>query len=98
MECKPPTFGGHEGAVGLLKWFEGIESAFTKCNCPPSEKVRYATGTLEGTGLVWWSAQVQMLGVELAHTTPWEDFKHLIREKYCSRVEIQKLDAEFYNL
>ena len=28
MDCKPHTFGGHEGAVGLLRWFERTESIF----------------------------------------------------------------------
>uniref|UniRef100_A0A251UXQ2 Putative retrotransposon gag domain, Thiamin diphosphate-binding fold protein n=1 Tax=Helianthus annuus TaxID=4232 RepID=A0A251UXQ2_HELAN len=78
MDCKPQTFSGTEGAVGLL--------------------VKYATGTLEDGALTWWNAQVQMLGIEMANATTWDDFKELMREEYCPRDEIQKLENEFYNL
>ncbi|KAI3686735.1 hypothetical protein L1987_80419 [Smallanthus sonchifolius] len=34
MDCKPHTFSGAEGAVGLLRWFEKVESVIAMCNCP----------------------------------------------------------------
>ncbi|KAJ0951771.1 putative transcription factor interactor and regulator CCHC(Zn) family [Helianthus annuus] len=98
MDCKPQTFSGTEGAVGLLRWFEKAESVFAMCNCPEGDRVKYATGTLEDGALTWWNAQVQMLGIEMANATTWDDFKELMREEYCPRDEIQKLENEYYDL
>ncbi|XP_022027365.1 uncharacterized protein LOC110928650 [Helianthus annuus] len=98
MDCKPQTFSGTEGPVGLLRWFEKVESVFAMCNCPAGDRVKFASGTLEDGALTWWNAQVQMLGIEMANVTTWDDFKELIREDYCPRDEIQKLEIEYYNL
>ncbi|KAJ0804641.1 putative retrotransposon gag domain-containing protein [Helianthus annuus] len=98
MDCRPTTFSGTEGAVGLLHWFEKLESVFEMCECPEARRVKYATGTLEGMALTWWNAQVQMLGIVAANATPWNDFKELIKEEYCSHDDIHKLEVEFFNL
>ncbi|KAF5815616.1 putative retrotransposon gag domain-containing protein [Helianthus annuus] len=98
MDCRPTTFNGTEGAVGLLHWFEKLESVFEMCECPEARRVKYATGTLEGLALTWWNAQVQMLGIIAANATPWNDFKELIKEEYSSRDDIHKLEVEFFNL
>ncbi|KAJ0515365.1 putative transcription factor interactor and regulator CCHC(Zn) family [Helianthus annuus] len=98
MDCKPQTFTGTEGAVGLLRWFEKAESVFAICNCPAGDRVKYAAGTLADGALTWWNAQVQLLGIEAANATTWDDFKELIREEYCPRDEIQKLENEYYDL
>ncbi|KAM0038926.1 putative transcription factor interactor and regulator CCHC(Zn) family [Helianthus debilis subsp. tardiflorus] len=98
MDCRPNTFSGTEGAVGLLHWFEKLESVFEMCECPEARKVKYATGTLEGIALTWWNAQVQILGLAAANATPWNDFKELIKREYCTREDIHKLEDELYNL
>ncbi|KAJ0956935.1 putative transcription factor interactor and regulator CCHC(Zn) family [Helianthus annuus] len=98
MDCKPQTFSGTEGAVGLLRWFEKAESVFAMCNCPVGDHVKYATGTLEDGALTWWNAQVQLLGIDAANATTWDDFMELMREEYCPRDEIQKLENEYYDL
>ncbi|KAJ0765680.1 putative nucleotidyltransferase, Ribonuclease H [Helianthus annuus] len=98
MECRPSTFSGTEGVVGLLHWFEKLESVFEMCECPEDRRVKFATGTLEGAALTWWKAQVQLLGLAVANATPWNDFKNLIKEEYCSRDDIHKLEVEFFNL
>ena len=69
MDYKPHNFSGAEGAAGLLRWFEKTESVLAKCNCPAADKVKYATGTLEGTALTWLNTQVQMLGLDVANAT-----------------------------
>ena len=84
MDCRPSTFSGIEGAVGLLHWFEKLESVFELCECPEARRVKYATGTLEGITLTWWNAQVQMLGLAAANATPWNDFEELIKREYCT--------------
>ncbi|KAJ0636963.1 putative nucleotidyltransferase, Ribonuclease H [Helianthus annuus] len=98
MDCRPSTFSGTEGAVGLLHWFEKLESVFEMCECPEARRVKYATGTLEGIALTWWNAQVQILGLVAANATPWNDFKELIKREYCTRDDIHKLENEFYHL
>ncbi|KAJ0494599.1 putative nucleotidyltransferase, Ribonuclease H [Helianthus annuus] len=98
MDCRPSTFSGTEGAVGLLHWFEKLESVFEMCECPEARRVKYATGTLEGIALTWWNAQVQILGLAAANATPWNDFKELIKREYCTRDDIHKLENEFYHL
>ncbi|KAI3825232.1 hypothetical protein L1987_06712 [Smallanthus sonchifolius] len=98
MDCKPHTFSGAEGAVGLLRWFEKVESVIAMCNCPVANQVKFAAGTLEGPALTWWNAQVQMLGLAMANGLPWEEFKTMMKEEYCPRDEIQKLEGEFWNL
>ncbi|MFS8022599.1 putative transcription factor interactor and regulator CCHC(Zn) family [Helianthus anomalus] len=98
MDCRPSTFSGTEGAVGLLCWFEKLGSVFEMCECPEARKVKYATGTLEGIALTWWNAQVQILGLAAANATPWNDFKELIKREYCTHDDIHKLEVEFYNL
>ncbi|KAM0067794.1 putative transcription factor interactor and regulator CCHC(Zn) family [Helianthus debilis subsp. tardiflorus] len=98
MDCRPSTFSGTEGAVGLLHWFEKLESVFEMCECPEVRRVKYATGTLEGIALTWWNAQVQILGLAAANATPWNDFKELIKREYCTREDIHKLEDELYNL
>ncbi|KAJ0532171.1 putative transcription factor interactor and regulator CCHC(Zn) family [Helianthus annuus] len=98
MDCRPSTFSGTEGAVGLLHWFEKLESVFEMCECPEARRVKYATGTLEGIALTWWNAQVQLLGLAAANATPWNDFKELIKREYCMRDDIHKLEVEFFHL
>ncbi|KAJ0716539.1 putative transcription factor interactor and regulator CCHC(Zn) family [Helianthus annuus] len=98
MDCRPSTFSGTEGAVGLLHWFEKLESVFEMCECPEACRVKYATGTLEGIALTWWNAQVQILGLAAANATPWNDFKELIKREYCTRDDIHKLEVELYHL
>ncbi|KAJ0748572.1 putative nucleotidyltransferase, Ribonuclease H [Helianthus annuus] len=98
MDCRPSTFSGTEGAVGLLHWFEKLESVFEMCECPEARRVKYATGTLEGIALTWWNAQVQILGLAAANATPWNNFKELIKREYCTRDDIHKLEDELYHL
>ncbi|KAI3704138.1 hypothetical protein L1987_74352 [Smallanthus sonchifolius] len=98
MDSKPHTFSGAEGAVGLLRWFEKVESVIAMCNCPVANQVKFAAGNLEGPALTWWNAQVQMLGLVIENGLPWEEFKTMMKEEYCLRDEIQKLEGEFWNL
>ncbi|KAM0028492.1 putative retrotransposon gag domain-containing protein [Helianthus debilis subsp. tardiflorus] len=98
MDCKPLPFNGTEGAIGLMHWIENVEVVFAVCECPPANWVKFATGTLEGSALSWWKAQIQMLGLETANATAWEDFKDMIKEEYCHRDDIHKLEDEYYGL
>ncbi|GJT50941.1 hypothetical protein Tco_0977098 [Tanacetum coccineum] len=53
MSCQPINFKGTEGAIGLIRWFERIESVFSRSNCTEDYKVKFATGTLTEEALSW---------------------------------------------
>ena len=97
MDCRPNTFSGPEGAVGLLHWFGKLESVFEMCECPEARRVKYATGTLEEIALIWWNAQVRILGLAAANATPWNEFKERIIREYYTRDDIHKLGVELYH-
>ncbi|KAD4385387.1 hypothetical protein E3N88_25555 [Mikania micrantha] len=88
----------NEGAVGMLRWVEKVESVFAMCECTEENRVKYATGTLEGPALTWWNTHVQTLGLEGANSMSWADFTRLLQEEYCPRDEIRNLEAEFWVL
>ena len=98
MDCQPLKFNGTGGAVALLQWMEKAESVFARCNCLPVDRVKFASGTLEGAALTWWNTETQVMGLGEANAMDWEDFKFLIKEEYCNRNEVQKLEEEYYRL
>ncbi|KAD7478664.1 hypothetical protein E3N88_01800 [Mikania micrantha] len=51
LSYHPQPYTGSEGAVGLLQWVKRVESIFHMCQCSEEDKVRFATGTLEGQAL-----------------------------------------------
>ncbi|KAD4584852.1 hypothetical protein E3N88_22453 [Mikania micrantha] len=95
--CKPPTFSGTEGAVGLIQWIEKMETTLDISGCPDQHRVRYAAGSFEKRGLTWWNAQVQTRGRDEALAMPWEDFKTLLRGEFCPRNELKKVETELLN-
>nr|XP_043619828.1 uncharacterized protein LOC122591635 [Erigeron canadensis] len=96
--CKPLNFEGTAGTIGLLRGCEKIESVFRISECPDECKVKYATCTLQGGALSWWNLHAHTVGVDAAYALTWEELKEKMRAKYCPRIEIQKLEAEFWNL
>jgi hypothetical protein len=43
VSCKPMDFRGNEGAVGIIKWIEKMESIICISECNDESVVRYAT-------------------------------------------------------
>ncbi|KAD4981924.1 hypothetical protein E3N88_18595 [Mikania micrantha] len=95
--CKPPSFSGSEGAVGLIQWIEKIETTLDLYSCPEHHKVRYSAGTFNKRALTWWNGQINAQGREEAMAMPWEDFKALLRTEFCPKNELQKLEVELSN-
>ncbi|GJY43162.1 putative reverse transcriptase domain-containing protein [Tanacetum coccineum] len=87
MSCQPINFKGLEGAVGLIRWFEGTESVFSHSNCTEDCKVKFATGTLTEEALSWWNSFAQPIGIEEAYKITWVKFRKLLIKKYCPRTE-----------
>ncbi|GJU70978.1 hypothetical protein Tco_1262383 [Tanacetum coccineum] len=86
-------FFGTEGAVGLLTWFESIESVLHITKCPAESQVEFQSNMLQGRALTWWITLVQTRGRAGAIAQPWEDFKKLLMEEYCPDDEVQKLET-----
>ncbi|GKB55481.1 putative reverse transcriptase domain-containing protein, partial [Tanacetum coccineum] len=42
INCKPHSFNGTEGVVGLKRWFEKMEQVFEICKCTEDDKVKFA--------------------------------------------------------
>nr|GFC07571.1 reverse transcriptase domain-containing protein [Tanacetum cinerariifolium] len=98
MSYQPFNFKGSKGAIGLIHWFERIESVFSCSNCIKYCKVKFATGTLIEEALSWWNSFAQPIGIEEAHKITWVEFKKLLIKKYYPQTKIQKMEDEFYHL
>nr|GFB08386.1 reverse transcriptase domain-containing protein [Tanacetum cinerariifolium] len=71
-------------------------------SCQPfnfnENKVAFATRTLTNDALSWWNAYAQPIGIEKANRITWIELKRLLKNKYCPRTKIKKMEDEFYNL
>ncbi|GJX48521.1 reverse transcriptase domain-containing protein [Tanacetum coccineum] len=79
------NFRGTEGAVGLTRWFEKLESQFGISNVAEGDRVKFASSTLLDGALTWWNVYVRSVTLDTAHATPWSDFKAMFIRKYCPR-------------
>ncbi|GJR38766.1 reverse transcriptase domain-containing protein [Tanacetum coccineum] len=80
ISCQPFNFKGSEGAVRLIRWFERIESVFSRSNYTEDCKVKFATGTLTEEALSWWNSFAQPIGIEETYKITWaNDLKTYVR-------------------
>ncbi|GJQ95756.1 putative reverse transcriptase domain-containing protein [Tanacetum coccineum] len=98
MKCQPLNFKGTEGVVGLIRWFEKMETVFHISNCPEKYQVKYTTCTLLNNALTWWNSHKRTIGAEAAFAMSWRELMKLMAEVYCPRNEIQKMESEHWNL
>src|SRR5919199_3289902 len=98
MDGKPLTFEGTEGPIGLIRWYEKAEAVFAVKNCVNQDRVKFAASTFLGDALSWWNTHVTTVGRDVADATPWEEFKRMLTDEYCSRSEIREMEIEFWNL
>ncbi|GJR27929.1 reverse transcriptase domain-containing protein [Tanacetum coccineum] len=98
MKCQPLNFKGTKGVVGLIRWFEKMETVFHISNCPEKSQVKYATCTLLNSALTWWNSHKRTIGTEAAFAMSWRELMKLMTEVYCPRNEIQKMETELWNL
>nr|GEY10579.1 reverse transcriptase domain-containing protein [Tanacetum cinerariifolium] len=85
-------------AIGLIRWFERIESVFSRSKCAEEDIVTFATSTLTNDALSWWNAYSQPIGIEQANKIIWTELKRLLTNKYYPRTEIKKMEDEYYDL
>ncbi|GJU09204.1 putative reverse transcriptase domain-containing protein [Tanacetum coccineum] len=76
------NFHGTEGAVGLTRWFEKLESQFRISNVAEGDRVKFASSTLLDGALAWWNMYVCSVTLDTAHATPWSDFKAMFLWKF----------------
>ncbi|GKE79480.1 reverse transcriptase domain-containing protein, partial [Tanacetum coccineum] len=98
ISSQPFYLNGTEGAVGLIRWFERIESVFSRSRCVKESKVTFATSTLTDDALSRWNAYAQPMGIEQANLITWTELKRLLTNKYYPRTKIRKMEEELYNL
>ncbi|GJZ73864.1 hypothetical protein Tco_0638010, partial [Tanacetum coccineum] len=63
-------FRGTEGAVGLTRWFEKLESQFEISNVAEGDRVKFASSTLLDGALPSWNVYVRSVTLDTAHATP----------------------------
>nr|GEZ76007.1 putative reverse transcriptase domain-containing protein [Tanacetum cinerariifolium] len=97
MKCHPLNFKGTEGAVGLTRWIEKMESVFNISRCAVENQVKFATYTLLDATLTWWNSQIRTLGHD-AYTMTWSVLKKKMTDKYCPLGEVKKLEIKLLNL
>ncbi|GJR21197.1 hypothetical protein Tco_0969724 [Tanacetum coccineum] len=73
---------GTEGAVGLTRWVEKLESQFGISNVAEGDRVKFASSTLLDGALTWWNVYVRSVTLDTAHATPWSDFKAMFIRNY----------------
>nr|GEX08405.1 putative reverse transcriptase domain-containing protein [Tanacetum cinerariifolium] len=61
-------------------------------------QVKFATCTLHGVTLTWWKSHVRTIGQDISNNMPWSTLMKLMTVKYYPRNEIQKLEAEMWEL
>ncbi|GKC50518.1 hypothetical protein Tco_1073263 [Tanacetum coccineum] len=80
MKCQPLNFKGTEGVVGLIRWFEKMETSFHISNFPEKYQVKYATCTLLNSALTWWNSQKRTIGTDDAFAMSWRELMKLMAE------------------
>ncbi|GJS12210.1 putative reverse transcriptase domain-containing protein [Tanacetum coccineum] len=80
MKCQPLNFKGTEGVVGLIRWFEKMETVFHISNCLEKYQVKYATCTLLNNALTWWNSHKRTIRAEAAFSMSWRELMKLMTE------------------
>nr|GEX63748.1 hypothetical protein [Tanacetum cinerariifolium] len=75
-----------------------METVFNMSNCPSKYQVKYATCTLQNSALTWWNSHKRTIGVDAAYAMKWAGLMKLMTDVYCPRNEVQKMEAELWNL
>ncbi|GJS28217.1 putative reverse transcriptase domain-containing protein [Tanacetum coccineum] len=89
---------GWEGVVGLIRWFEKMETVFHISNYPEKYQVKYATCTLLNSALTWWNSHKRTIGTNVVFAMSWRELMKLMEEVYYPINEIQKIESELWNL
>ncbi|GKE83038.1 reverse transcriptase domain-containing protein, partial [Tanacetum coccineum] len=61
-------------------------------------QIKFATCTLQGNALTWWTSHVKTIDHDVACAIPWKTLKKMMTDKYSPRGDIKKLEIELWNL
>nr|GEX88066.1 reverse transcriptase domain-containing protein [Tanacetum cinerariifolium] len=98
IKCQLLNFKGTKRVVGLIRWFEKMETVFQINNCTEKYQVKYAICTLINSALTWWNSHKRIIGTNVAYAMSWRELMKLMVKVYCSRNEIQKMESKLWNL
>ncbi|GJW52362.1 putative reverse transcriptase domain-containing protein [Tanacetum coccineum] len=82
MKCQPLNFKGAEEVVGLIRWFEKMETVFHISNCPEKSQVKYVTCTLLDGALTWWNLHKRTIRSEAAFAMSWRELMKQMTERF----------------
>ncbi|GKB89020.1 hypothetical protein Tco_0961292, partial [Tanacetum coccineum] len=82
MKCQSLNFKGMEGVVGLIRWFEKIETVFHISNCSEKYQVKYVTCTLSNSALTWWNSHKRTIRTDVAFSMTWRELMKLMVERF----------------
>ncbi|GJV23449.1 putative reverse transcriptase domain-containing protein [Tanacetum coccineum] len=94
MKCYLSTFSEVEGAVGMCRLFDRLESVFRISKYAERDNVKFATSTLQGHALTWWNSQISSLKIDKAYQISWTKLRKLMTTEFCPRDEIQRMEQE----
>ncbi|GJW12501.1 putative reverse transcriptase domain-containing protein [Tanacetum coccineum] len=95
MKCQPLKLEGTEGVVGLIRWFEKIETVFHISNYLEKYQVKYATCTLLNSALTWWNSYKRNISNDLAAYTQRFIVKNLIvKNLMCTKTILDEEDRD----
>ncbi|GJT34235.1 putative reverse transcriptase domain-containing protein [Tanacetum coccineum] len=86
MNCKPHSFKGTEGVVGLKRWFEKIEQVFEICKCAEDDKV------------IPWSNVKAMMTIEYCPATKIEKIEQELWTLTLKGDDIEAYSNRFHEL
>nr|GEY58238.1 hypothetical protein [Tanacetum cinerariifolium] len=87
LACNPKEYDGKGGVVVLTRWIEKIENVQDMSGYSIDQKVKYTVGSFVGKALTWWNSQIRILSQEVAVSMSWNDFKFMMIEEFCPRMD-----------
>ncbi|GJZ42594.1 putative reverse transcriptase domain-containing protein [Tanacetum coccineum] len=81
MKCQPLNFKGTDEVVGLIRWFEKMETMFHISNCPEKYQVKYAMCTLLNNALTYWNSHKQTIRTDAAFAMSWRELLKQMTEE-----------------
>ncbi|GJU19232.1 hypothetical protein Tco_1152574 [Tanacetum coccineum] len=98
LKCQPLNFKGTEGVVGLMQWFERMETVYRISNYSVENHIKFATCNLLGSALTWWNSHVATVSHDNAYAMTWLTQKKKMTDKYCLRGKMRKLEVKLWEL
>lgn len=80
INCKPKTFDGNEGVVGITRWIEKTKSIFEISYCAEGCRVKFVAYTFGDKAMYWWNSHVKAMGLANDNALSWQQLKQMLIE------------------